>query len=439
MRAALSLLFALAASPTLAQAIDPAKTPPITAKSLRLGGAITCAAGTTCDASPLSVTAGSTTLPLSSWLPTLAPKASPTFSGSVTAPSLTLSGSGSTGDVSGMSVTANGTTQTLGSFLQAFPGASSNVAGVGVPGLYNPPGFFIYQQPASFAVPPAMRVQRDVPTGGAGSAGNTYKAIWGITNTNANSPGYEWAVTGEVFNKTVGTTGAQNVGVNGTIHKIGTPGGPAIGPSWGGNFNCLDETGQVNPTYSCIGTEINSNTTASGTDANRQRVGLHVAVSSLSPSTGANFGYGIKVDAYPNDTLDRGIALRARQRIGLDLTGANITGAGISLASGQKIAFDGADVDGSFNRTLRGQDGLLVYATPQGDVFKVTDAGQVIAPSITSPTATNGVLTGAFIRTSDPTAADIPSGQCADWINTTTGAFYHACVYQGTLRKVAMN
>ncbi|GJE00533.1 right-handed parallel beta-helix repeat-containing protein [Methylobacterium isbiliense] len=55
MRFLLLLAALLAASPVLAQ-VDPAKTPPITAKSLRLGGGITCAAGSTCDGSPLSVT-----------------------------------------------------------------------------------------------------------------------------------------------------------------------------------------------------------------------------------------------------------------------------------------------------------------------------------------------------------------------------------------------
>ncbi len=62
-----------------------------------------------------------------------------------------------------MNVTANGRTQTLGAFLQAFPGAGANVGGVGLPGLDNPPGYFVYQHPSQFATPPALRVQRDVP------------------------------------------------------------------------------------------------------------------------------------------------------------------------------------------------------------------------------------------------------------------------------------
>ncbi len=47
---------------------------------------------------------------------------------------------------------------------------------------------------------------------------------------------------GEVFNRTLGTTGAQHVGVNGTIHKTAGPAEGQIGPSWGGNFSCLDQT-----------------------------------------------------------------------------------------------------------------------------------------------------------------------------------------------------
>ena len=54
--ARLCALLALVCSPAFAQTLDPARTPPLTAKSLRLGGPITCAAGTTCDASDISLT-----------------------------------------------------------------------------------------------------------------------------------------------------------------------------------------------------------------------------------------------------------------------------------------------------------------------------------------------------------------------------------------------
>jgi hypothetical protein len=52
---------------------------------------------------------------------------------------------------------------------------------------------------------------------------------------------------------------------------------------------------------------------------------------------------------------------------------------------------------------------------------------------------TAGVLTGAFVRTADPTTTDIPTGQCADWNNTTAATFKHVCNFGGTLRSVAMN
>ncbi|KTS09744.1 hypothetical protein SB2_11865 [Methylobacterium radiotolerans] len=52
---------------------------------------------------------------------------------------------------------------------------------------------------------------------------------------------------------------------------------------------------------------------------------------------------------------------------------------------------------------------------------------------------TSGALTGAFIRTADPTTSDIPAGACADWQNTTAGTYKHVCNFGGTLRSVAMN
>ncbi|MCJ2009180.1 hypothetical protein [Methylobacterium sp. J-092] len=47
---------------------------------------------------------------------------------------------------------------------------------------------------------------------------------------------------------------------------------------------------------------------------------------------------------------------------------------------------------------------------------------------------TSGVLTGAFVRTADPTTTDIPAGQCADWNNVTAATFKHVCNFGGTLR-----
>ncbi|GJE14946.1 hypothetical protein FOHLNKBM_6023 [Methylobacterium longum] len=68
----------------------------------------------------------------------------------------------------------------------------------------------------------------------------------------------------------------------------------------------------------------------------------------------------------------------------------------------------------------------------------VSFANAITAPAIKSPAAGNGVLTSAFIRTTDPTTKDIPVGQCADWNNITAATFKHVCNVGGTLRSVAM-
>ena len=320
----------------------------------------------------------------------------------ITPDTLQILGSDSTSDASEMSATGGGQTSTLGSMLGSLPGLSPSVASTGVPGLDIPSGWFVYQRPGSFQQLAAFRVQREVPASGAGAAvPGTYKGIWGITYTAPNGVGYEWAITGEVRNRTLGTTAAQNVAVNGTVFKeIGAVAGQ-IGPSWGGNFNCTDTTQQVDPIHSCIGAELNSSTNASGTDKNKQRVGLQIAMTSYTPSTGAHFGYGILMGPGPNDVVDRGIAMTAAYDIGLDTTGATFSTAPIYLGGGQRIVFDGSSA-GTYSRSLRydGGSASWAYETISGGTpttrFEVGDDGVVTFGRVTanSPSASLS-LTGS--------------------------------------------
>ena len=95
---------------------------------------------------------------------------------------------------------------------------SSNVEGTGIAGIDN--GYwFLFNQPSTFNANPTLRVDRRI-TNGSGISGNTYKALWVYDlATSTTNQGYEWAITGELHNKTPQTTGAQNVAVNGTAFK----------------------------------------------------------------------------------------------------------------------------------------------------------------------------------------------------------------------------
>ena len=88
-------------------------------------------------------------------------------------------------------------------------------------------------------------------------------------------------ILGEIKNEALASNGAENVAVNGTIFKEPNGIGP-VGPSWGGNFNCTDETTEANPVASCIGAEFDVDVTSSSTDNNRQRVGIQIAASGVS-------------------------------------------------------------------------------------------------------------------------------------------------------------
>lgn len=132
--------------------------------------------------------------------------------------------------------------------------------------------------------------------------------------------------------------------------------------------------------------------------------------------------------------------------VGLNTTGASLTGPAVSLADQQPIAWEATN-----QITTRSVNGALVSRNGATETYRLDGAGNtsqpgtatatggVKAPSVTSATANNGVLTGAFVRAGDPTTTDIPSGQCADWNNTTAGTFKRVCNFAGTLRSATLN
>jgi hypothetical protein len=98
-----------------------------------------------------------------------------------------------------------------------LPNLSASVEGTGVPGL-DGGHWFIWNKPNTYDGTENLRVTRNMPNG-SGSSGGTYKSIWGTSSGNPSNLGYEWTIVGEQTHYANVSTGAQNVAVNGTIHR----------------------------------------------------------------------------------------------------------------------------------------------------------------------------------------------------------------------------
>ena len=202
------------------------------------------------------------------------------------------------------------------------PNFSRSVQGSGLPGV-DGGHVFLWNRPQGFDPASTLRVDRHVPEG-SGEATHTYKALWALGSTGPHNAGYEWTITGELHNRALATTGAQNVAVNGTIFKEANGLGP-VGPSWAGNFNCVDTTDEADPVASCIGAEVDVSAQSPTTDRNRQRVGLQISTGGVP---GAHTGYGILMGNLTGSVTDRGFSFQGEgvYGIGIDAAAARFTG-----------------------------------------------------------------------------------------------------------------
>jgi hypothetical protein len=257
------------------------------------------------------------------------------------------------------------------------PGFSRSVQGSGVPGIDGGHAF-LWNRPSGFDALSTLRVDRHVPEG-SGEPGHTYKALWALGSSGPHNAGYEWTITGELHNRSLASTGAQNVAVNGTVFKEANGLGP-VGPSWAGNFNCVDMTAEADPVASCIGAEIDVSAQSPTTDRNRQRVGLQISTGGVA---GAHTGYGLLMGNLAGSVTDRGISFQGEGAygIGIDAAAARFTGVPILLGPGQSVGLDG-NREGAFSRSL-GFDGHdLVYGIGGTPVLRVDDAGRIEGASL---------------------------------------------------------
>lgn len=236
-----------------------------------------------------------------------------------------------------------------------LPGLSSNVQGTANVGLNLPCtgqpdcGFFIYARPAGYpaAADAQLRVQREAPDAG-GVSGNTYAGSWTICTTGAHDLGFQWCNKSELHNRSLASLSPvpQNVAVSGTVFKElnGRPAGTMIGPSWAGYFECQDTTRVVNPIASCIGAEIDSFAAAgSGTDSNRQRVGLQISAGAVQHDEGVHIGYALLMGAANGATVDNAIGFRDANQIET----FNVKGSGDTLIRSTKPSWSSIGISPS--------------------------------------------------------------------------------------------
>lgn len=291
-------------------------------------------------------------------------------------------------------------------------GFSSNVEGTGRQGVDNNT-FFVYQAPSSVtdATKQTLRVQRSASYPNSyPSVQGTAQTIWGLESTSPVGSLYEWTITGELHNETGAMlgSGAQNIAVNGTAFKQFQSGynyaGDQIGPTWGGNFVCNDLTGTVNPTSSCIGTEIdNYFQPGSGADVHANRVVLQLAwgTGGASPLATDHIGTGILMGGNGLAVMDNAIKFTGggAYDIGLNFSGATFQTAPIFLGQGQKIVFDGG-TSGTYNWVISDIFGTMALQYGGSNRLTVDSSGNVNATNNLSSSANimaNGtVKTGGF-------------------------------------------
>ena len=173
------------------------------------------------------------------------------------------------------------------------------------------------------------------------------------------------------------TTGAQTVA--GTVMDI------TASSTWALDANCTDATAESDPSTSCIGAEIDNQSMAGTTDANRQRVILQLEAS------GGHTGMGIFSSTKGGATIDNAWYFNGSYVNGIDFSNGTFSGNTLILGTDQKICFDG---DACTRWLYWDASTNLTYHVPGGTAFAVGDGGTVTLNAITANSANPLKLTG---------------------------------------------
>ena len=303
---------------------------------------------------------------------------------------LTVSGTASVGGA----FTANNIVST------EFPGLATNVELTGVPGLDNPGcvgittcQFIIFASPTTATADNSstVRIQRDASavTGGP-SGGFTKGAFWvlGVSGKTANE--FNWNLKSELHNKTLASTGAQNVAIGTTTFKEIPPGGGEVSPSWGIDSVCSDNQGIANPVASCIGGEFDTTVqVGAGTDINKQRVGVQISPGVFPGNDPTvHVGRGLFILPQGGAIVDNAIEIQdATTSVKFVVTGSGNVSAVGGISGGQFASNGGSPV---------------LSGCGTGAIFSVTSNG--VHGTVTEGTSANGctlTFPGSFANPPD--------------------------------------
>lgn len=222
---------------------------------------------------------------------------------------------------------------------------TESVKGTGRFGQDNTGGSFIYQDVSTPGGDRGRgsRVQASFDYNG-GTPHFVVSTSWVNTHAGPNVKDFVWGLISTLDNYAVD---AQNVAIYGQAKKKTN-----AGPTFGGVFEVIDETGGANPTSGHVAMEIDLR--ASNSDAHRNRIGVHMLATRVGGTATAEFARGFWIDAEPGARYWTGLHLTApatfgvkfdspSMNVGFDFSGTNFINEAIRFNRGQKISWEGSN------------------------------------------------------------------------------------------------
>lgn len=235
----------------------------------------------------------------------------------------------------------NSTPAPLGGVLWVVPANTflTGVGGLSGLGFTNTPLIqYLHEatKPTDFAT---LYVRRNAThTGGTPGVVNAGFRV--DTYVSSGAADYEWSLIGVMQNS---ATGGQNVGG----YLQGNKNVTNAGNTWGAVCELRENVAIADPTTGSVGLEVDNRT--NGTDANKNRVGIDVVITRLTPGSGpvTTCSYGVRIQTAgeaANALIGTGFSLFSSVTcaVGFDTSASVITQAAYKMAQGQGIAFDAA-------------------------------------------------------------------------------------------------
>lgn len=422
--------------------------------------------------------------------------ASPTFTGTVTAPILALTSAGSTGPVDGMSVLGRSLTareseaknllDTSGAdptgVANSSPALTSTVAANGK-AVYIPPGAYkldtVFDPAANTLIDafgasftpgrlgtigdltafPSRTLMKTTTTAGTDNVMN----IAYVAKTSSASASFQKSA---LFIRATTQDGGSCAGsplqgckdlvaltASGNI-AAGVSGGRAYAANLTGDIGSgstgLLDVMEISP-YNNSGTDKTADFyTGVGGGTGTNINGIKFVCGGTKPCDAANYITSFNGTQSPWASAIRVLRSTVRDyilEVNDDMTG-NLYNTSAFIRPNGAAKFAALQATGAFTAsaglfasagTFVGDNSIAIQGTSGTATATITSSNGPI--SISGPGGQNakGVLTGMTYKNGDPTTSDIPTGFCADYFNQATSVFKHWCNVGGTMRSVTMN